>query len=324
MGQFQLNPDSVVSFLTFDCLDEASVFFEGLLGFPLLYNLGWAKVWQAGGQALIGGVARGQDTIQSQRPDGVLISFTLPQLEEIQQRLTADGRWQPSPIQQVGDAPLHSFFITGPGGYSFEFQQFTNEDVATLFAPVSGAAVPMPPLETQRLLLRPLTAGDLDTLVPIMADPLVMTAWEKTFTRPEVAQWITRHQARRIRDGYGYYAAIEKATGQLVGQIGLLAEEIEQQTHLGIGYILGRSAWGKGYATEGAAACMAYAFEELQAPLVLCEIRPENTASIAVAKRLGMKKTGWFVKQYEGKEMPHDLYTISREDWVLSAEGKHS
>lgn len=75
-----------------------------------------------------------------------------------------------------------------------------------------------------------------------------------------------------------------------------------------MGYILDDRFWGKGYAAEGAQACLNYAFSVLHAPRVIADIRPENTASRRVAARLGMQEEGVFDKFYYGKHMPHIIY----------------
>ena len=85
---------------------------------------------------------------------------------------------------------------------------------------------------------------------------------------------------------------------------------------MGVGYILGRNFWGRGYASEGAAACVDYAFDQLGAAEVIAEIRPENSASRRVAERLGMTARESFVKIYKGKEMPHLIYVITKEEWT--------
>lgn len=94
--------------------------------------------------------------------------------------------------------------------------------------------------------------------------------------------------------------------------IGPLVERIEGDERIGVAYILAKASWRRGYATEGARACMDYAFGTLGAKSVIAEIRPENTASVAVARRLGMEKTGEFIKLHNGVEMLHDIYEKSR------------
>jgi len=71
-----------------------------------------------------------------------------------------------------------------------------------------------------------------------------------------------------------------------------------------IGYIFDNTYWHNGYATEAAESLIAYAFDSLELPAVYCSIRPENKASIRVAKRLVMESCGSHIVVYRGKEMP--------------------
>jgi RimJ/RimL family protein N-acetyltransferase len=76
-------------------------------------------------------------------------------------------------------------------------------------------------LDTPRLVLRELTLGDLDFVAELLAHPVVMHFWPKTYTRDEAEAWIGRHVERYTRDGYGYWLAVNKATGQPIGQAGV-------------------------------------------------------------------------------------------------------
>ena len=97
--------------------------------------------------------------------------------------------------------------------------------------------------------------------------------------------------------------------------MGLLLETVNGQNYIGLGYILALKYWKKGYATQGAAILLNRAFRELGAQLVIAEIRPENTASRRVAERLDMKCTGEFRKYYRGKQMPHLIYRITKNEF---------
>lgn len=163
-------------------------------------------------------------------------------------------------------------------------------------------------LETERLTLRYLTEEDLPALHGVLSKENVMYAWEHGFSEEESADFLHRMMRRYEECGYAYFAAIEKKTGAFIGVIGLLPEEIEGEKCVGVGYILDDRFWGKGYATEGADACLVHAFRVLKATRVIADIRPENIASRNVAKRLGMKEEGVFDKFYYGKHMPHIIY----------------
>ena len=167
-------------------------------------------------------------------------------------------------------------------------------------------------IETPRLGLRYIAKDDFEELCSFLQNPEVMYAWEHGFTDEEVHQWIEKNLARYSKEGYSYFAAIEKSTGEMIGVIGPLIEEIEGVSHIGIAYILNNKYWSKGFATEGARACINYAFDQLNAAKVIAEIRPENAASRKVAERLGMKIEGQFVKHYNNKEMLHLIYSITK------------
>ena len=178
-----------------------------------------------------------------------------------------------------------------------------------------------PVLETRRLLLRQLTPEDFDAVFAILGDADVMYAWEHAFTRTEAARWLGKNVGRYLRDGFSYWAAIEKETGALIGLMGVLMEDAGGETVPGVGYLLRRDAWGRGYAAEGAAACARYALEALGFARVTAQIRPENERSVRVAQSLGMRRCGRFTKTYRGKEMPHDIYELKQEtNCVSSAE----
>ena len=168
--------------------------------------------------------------------------------------------------------------------------------------------------QSERLDFRQIAEDDFDALCAILQDERTMYAWEHGFTDEEVHEWIKKNIVRYETDGFSYFAARRRDTGELIGVMGPLMEEVEGSRHIGIGYILRRDCWHSGYAAEGAAACLQYAFEALHAEQVIAQIRPENTASRRVAERLGMTVIGQFVKTYRGKEMPHLIYTCGKPD----------
>ena len=173
-------------------------------------------------------------------------------------------------------------------------------------------------IETERLVLRELTEADFDAAREILGDARVMYAWEHGFSDAETRAWIAENIARYRRDGFSYLAAEERVSGALAGFIGPLVENVEGERRMGVGYILGRNFWGRGYASEGAAVCVDYAFDQLGAAEVIAEIRPENSASRRVAERLGMTARESFVKIYKGKEMQHLIYTVTKDEWLKS------
>lgn len=164
-------------------------------------------------------------------------------------------------------------------------------------------------LETDRLYLRKINLGDYNSICSILQDIDVMYAWEHAFSDNEVLEWINENLLRYDRDGYSYWAVIEKLSGQLIGVTGIITEEADGEKYIGVGYIYNKAYWNKGYAFESASACIDYAAEVLNASEITAQIRPENTSSRKVAERLGMSVKKQFVKHYKGKDMPHLLYS---------------
>ena len=173
-------------------------------------------------------------------------------------------------------------------------------------------------IETERLVLRELTEADFDAAREISGDARVMYAWEHGFSDAETRAWIAENIARYRRDGFSYLAAVERAGGALAGFIGPLVETVDGVRRTGVAYILGRSFWGRGHDSEGAAARGDYEFDQLAARGVIAAVRPENSASRRVAERLGMTARESFVKIYKGKEMPHLIYTVTKDEWLKS------
>jgi RimJ/RimL family protein N-acetyltransferase len=167
-------------------------------------------------------------------------------------------------------------------------------------------------LKSERLILRKITPDDFDDLAVMLRDSDVMTAWEHTFSDEQIRQWIDNQTARYQKEIVGYFAAIRKDTGEFIGQMGLLWNDFDELRVMEIGYMLKRQYWGMGYATEGAAALAQYAFTEIGLNKIYASIRPENQSSIRVAERIGMNVEGSFIKQYNGKDMEHLIYSKER------------
>jgi RimJ/RimL family protein N-acetyltransferase len=167
-------------------------------------------------------------------------------------------------------------------------------------------------LESELLIFRKLNENDFDDLAEMFRNPEVMTAWEHTFSDDEIRDWIAKQDTRYREYIVGYFAAINKDSGEFVGQMGLMWSDIGELRALEIGYMLKRGNWGLGYAIEGASALVEYAFTEIGLNKVYATIRPENKRSTAVAERIGMSAEGSYVKQYQGKEMEHTIYSKYR------------
>jgi RimJ/RimL family protein N-acetyltransferase len=146
-------------------------------------------------------------------------------------------------------------------------------------------------LETERLLLRDWRRADLEPFAQICADPEVMrfvTGAPQTFD--EVALRVLRFIDHQRVHGFTFWPAELRATGSLIGVIGLLVLELDGPVE--IGWRLERASWGQGLATEGALACSDYAFAQLGLAEIIARYSPENRASERVMIKLGMRYAG--------------------------------
>lgn len=149
----------------------------------------------------------------------------------------------------------------------------------------------MPILRTQRLILRPWRPKDLVLFAEINADPKVMEFYPKTLNREEsdvLAEKIQREFAER---GYGFWAVEVPGVADFIGYIGLNYWNLEMPFApcIDIGWRIGSSYWGKGYATEGAKAVLQYGFETLKLTEIVAMATLHNVRSHKVMIRLGMK-----------------------------------
>ncbi len=175
-------------------------------------------------------------------------------------------------------------------------------------------------LATARLALRLLTPGDLPFIAGLLGDAEVMRHWPRPFSPAEAADWIERQRERYARDGIGYWLALDRASGQPVGQAGLLVQEYAGVRHVGLGYMLARSMWGRGLALEAARACAEYALARLGEREVVSLIRPENVRSQRVTLRAGFLPES-FVRY---ADLPHLAFVRRRSEASLSAIAAHS
>jgi len=163
-------------------------------------------------------------------------------------------------------------------------------------------------LQTPRLRLRELTPQDADAVAQVLSDPETMRHYPAPYDRAGVEQWIERNRQRYQNDGVGLWAMELKQTEEVIGDCGILLQQVEGERFYEIGYHLRRDQWHQGLATEAAIACRDWAFAHLKTNRLISLIRPENLPSRRVAERNGM--TLW--KEVNWRGLPHCVYSIER------------
>lgn len=167
-------------------------------------------------------------------------------------------------------------------------------------------------IETERLLLRQWRDGDWHGLHRTYGDLEVM-GWigSAAADLASTAAAVGRMSMHWRLLGYGMFALEERSSGELVGRVGLMLHPDWplEGPKVEVGSTLQRSAWGRGYATEGALASLEFAFRELGLPQIFSMTRPDNTRSRAVMERCGLTKRGEL--EFHGWRQVH--YAIDRE-----------
>ncbi len=179
-------------------------------------------------------------------------------------------------------------------------------------------------LETPRLWLRRFTADDVDLVVELDADPAVMRFINGGTPTPrdEIAGSVLPAFLAYYERGekWGFWAAIEKATGSFLGWFHLRPAEGGADDEPELGYRLVRSAWGRGYATEGSAALIEKAFAEFGARRVYAETMAVNLASRRVMEKAGLRFARAFTADWPvsipGDEHGDVEYSLTREEWA--------
>ncbi len=153
----------------------------------------------------------------------------------------------------------------------------------------------VPVVETERLKLRGHRLEDFAACAAMWADPEVTRyIGGRPLSREETWSRFLRYAGQWSLFGFGYWAIEEKDTGCYAGDLGFadykrdIEPSIEGMPELG--WVLASSMHGKGYATEGARAALAWGDRHFGPVQTVCLISPENTASIRVAEKCGYRE----------------------------------
>jgi RimJ/RimL family protein N-acetyltransferase len=141
-------------------------------------------------------------------------------------------------------------------------------------------------LETERLRLVMPTEAHLDAFYALYSDPEVMAHVTEPKSRSEVWEILSRRIGHWYLRGYGGWAVLAKEHGGVIGTVGIMHPAGTELPE--VGWVFGRACWGKGYASEAAAAMLDYAANIARLDRVMARIRPDNAGSLRLAAKLGL------------------------------------
>ena len=161
-------------------------------------------------------------------------------------------------------------------------------------------------IETTRLLLRLPVADDAEPFVEIHQDPEVLALKLVTLTGPPGGIEVGLRNVDRMlrhwdRHGYGQFTVVEKATARVVGCVGFV--QPDNWTDIDLGWIIRRSRWGNGFATEAARAVIDWAWNSGTMDHIVSLIAPDNLISIRVALKIGEQLEGQVISPFSGEKV---------------------
>ncbi|MFY1695885.1 GNAT family N-acetyltransferase [Solwaraspora sp. WMMA2101] len=225
----------------------------------------------------------------------------------------------------TAESPAHVSVYRLPGGD-------VSAGTATTWATVAAAPAglhPDYPVRTERLLLRPLTAADVDDLLSYRSRPEVCRYVPfAPMTRDDVVARLATMWANTglTDDGQALTLGIEvAATGRLIGDVVLFWHSRAQRGGE-IGYVVHPDASGQGYATEAARALLGLGFDQLGLHRIVARIDERNTPSARLARRLGMRQEARLVRNdfFKGEWSTELDFAMLADEWPAYRDGRTS
>ena len=176
----------------------------------------------------------------------------------------------------------------------------------------------MTTVDTERLVLRPWTAADLDPLAAIFAEPAFWHyPFRRGFTREETERFLERQFDHWAEHGFGSWAAELRSSRRLIGYIGLALPTWLPQVMpaVEVGWRLHPDHWGIGLATEGGRASLRHGFCDLGLDRIIAIVMPENVASRRVMAKLGMVPAS--TARDAERDVDLEIHEIAGATWAV-------
>lgn len=148
-------------------------------------------------------------------------------------------------------------------------------------------------LQTDRIILRELTMDHMDQMVDLDSDPAVMHFITDGEIRPrehhlEAIPRLMNYSEKN--PGLGLWPAFLKETGEFMGWY--ILKHLLETGEVEVGFRLKKKFWNQSYSTEAGRALVKHGFETVGLKRIIAIVRPDNLASQAVIKKLGLKEEG--------------------------------
>jgi RimJ/RimL family protein N-acetyltransferase len=181
------------------------------------------------------------------------------------------------------------------------------------------------PVRTQRLSLRDFVQGDFDAILAYSSDPRVTRYLffgpRDQHNTADYLEGLLASQRERPRTRFEL-AVEESSSGRVIGACDL---SFIERNVVDLGYMLGTPDWGKGYATEISVALVETAFLDLRADRVISTVDVNNSASIRVLEKIGMRWEAVYRRHRRAKSRWWDchMFVLPREVWAASRALAH-
>ena len=141
------------------------------------------------------------------------------------------------------------------------------------------------------MILRPLEHADAEVLLRIYQTDGILRYFPPSIpsTLEKIQQFIVRQQQHWDSHGYGHWGLVPSGENQIIGWAGL--QFLPELNETEVGYLLDKSYWGKGFATEAARASIEFGFENCRLDHVIALVAPENLASRRVVEKCNLTYT---------------------------------
>lgn len=165
-------------------------------------------------------------------------------------------------------------------------------------------------IQTPRTRIRPYRVSDAALITPILSDATTMSFWPRPLDEEAVAEWVERNAESFRETGLGRMLVEFRATGEAIGDCGIVRTEVDGKVEHDLGYIIHHPYWGRGLGTKCARACLEYGLREKGLRRVVANMPHDHPASIRVAESLGMNREHSFANHRNRDILTH-LYAYT-------------